>query len=103
MAENVSENELSSLTENQQAVLKVLADADGETLRGKEIRQRLNEDYGIELTRSGMNAVRRKDSRYPNYMIDANFRTTDEEDVNTQHSTHRLKHEYIELVRKQLS
>jgi hypothetical protein len=103
MAENVSENELSSLTENQQAVLKVLADADGETLRGKEIRQRLNEDYGIELTRSGMNAVRRKDSRYPNYMTDANFRTTDEEDVNTQHSTHRLKDEYIELVRKQLS
>jgi hypothetical protein len=103
MAENVSENELSSLTENQQAVLKVLADADGETLRGKEIRQRLNEDYGIELTRSGMNAVRRKDSRYPNYMTDANFRTTDEEDVNTQHSTHRLKDEYIELVRRQLS
>jgi hypothetical protein len=102
MAENVSENELSSLTENQQAVLKVLADADGETLRGKEVRQRLNEDYGIELTRSGMNAVRREDSRYPNYMTNANFRTTDEKDVDTQHSTHRLKDEYIESVRRQL-
>jgi hypothetical protein len=102
MAENVSENELSSLTENQQAVLKVLADADGETLRGKEVRQRLNEDYGVELNRQGMNAVRRKNSRYPNQMTEAHFRTTDEEDVDTQHSTHRLKDEYIESVRRQL-
>ncbi len=73
MAENVSENELSSLTENQQAVLKVLADADGETLRGKEVRQRLNEDYSIDLNRQGMNAVRRKNSRYPNQMTEAHF------------------------------
>lgn len=102
MAEDISKNELSSLTGNQQAVLKVLADAEGETLRGKEIRQRLNEDYGIELTRQGMNSVRREDSRYPNYMTDADFRTTDENNVDTQHSTHRLKHEYIEVVRTQL-
>lgn len=102
MAEDVSENELSSLTENQQAVLKVLAEAEGNTLRGKEIRRRLSEDYNIELSRQGMNAVRRKDSRYPNYMTDANFRTTDENNVDTQHSTHRLKHEYIEVVRAQL-
>lgn len=103
MAEDVDKNELSSLTENQQAVLKVLADADGETLRGKEVRRRLNEDYDIELNRQGMNAVRRNNSRYPNYMTDANFRRTEEEGVDTQHSTHRLKDEYIETVRRQLS
>jgi len=40
--------DLTSLTENQQAVLKVLADADGEALWGIEVRQRLKEDYGIE-------------------------------------------------------
>lgn len=102
MAKNVNENELSSLTENQQAVLKVLADADGETLRGKEVRRRLDEDYNIELDRQGMNAVRRKDSRYPNYMTETHFRLRDEEDVDTRHSTHRLKDEYIESVRRQL-
>jgi hypothetical protein len=36
-------------------------------------------------------------------MTETHFRLRDEEDVDTRHSTHRLKDEYIELVRRQLS
>jgi len=56
MGENGQSN-LTDLTKNQKAVLKVLADADGESLRGVEVRRRLREDYNIELTKNGMNSV----------------------------------------------
>lgn len=102
MADEINENELSSLTDRQQAILKVLADADGETLRGKDVRDRVEEDYGIELPRAAMNSARRTGSKYPNYMTETHFRTRDEEDVDTRHATHRLRDEYIELVRSQL-
>jgi hypothetical protein len=102
MADEVNETELSSLTPIQQAILKILADADGETLRGSEVRDRVEEDYGIELTRAGMNSARRTGSRYPNYMTETHFRTRDEEDVDTRYATHRLRDEYIETVRSQL-
>ncbi len=45
------EIDLTDLTENQKGVLKVLADADGEALRGVEVRNRLQADYDIELTK----------------------------------------------------
>lgn len=94
--------DLTSLTENQKAVLKVLADADGEALWGVEVRQRLEEDYGIELTRNGMNAVIRRTSRYPRHMVVIDWVDDSEIEGNTRHASHRLKPEYIDEVREQL-
>jgi hypothetical protein len=94
--------DLNSLTENQQAVLKVLADADGDALWGIEVRQRLEEDYGIELTKDGMNAVIRRTSRYPRHMVVIEWVDDSEIEGNTRHASHRLKPEYIDEVRKQL-
>jgi hypothetical protein len=94
--------DLNSLTENQQAVLKVLADADGDALWGIEVRQRLEEDYGIELTKNGMNAVIRRTSRYPRHMVVIEWVDDSEIEGNTRHASHRLKPEYIDEVRKQL-
>jgi len=101
MSDKVIED-LTSLTTKQQAMLKVLADADGEALWGVEIRKRLKRNYNIELTRNGMNGVFRRNSRYPRYMTEINWVDEDEIEGNTQHVSHRLKSEYIDKVRKQL-
>lgn len=93
---------LTDLTTNQKAVLKVLADADGEALRGVEVRQRLREDYGIELSKNGMNSVTSRNSRYPRHMVDIGWVDSSKVEGNTRHAYHRLKPEYIEKVRKQL-
>ncbi|SNR48052.1 hypothetical protein [Halorubrum vacuolatum] len=97
-----TEMDLTSLTEYQQAILKVLADADGEALWGVEVRRRLKEDYGIELTKNGMNAVIRRTSRYPRHMVVIKWVDDSEIENNTRHVSHRLKPEYIDEVRKQL-
>ncbi len=94
--------DLTDLTEYQKAVLKVLSDADGEALRGVEVRRRLQDDYGIELTRNGMNAVIRRNSRYPRHMVVIKWVDSSEIDGNTRHVSHRLKPEYIDTVREQL-
>jgi hypothetical protein len=96
------ETDLTDLTENQKGVLKVLADADGEALRGVEVRRRLREDYGIELTKNGMNSVTSRDSRYPRKMVDIGWVDSSEIEGNTRHAYHRLKSEYIDKVRNQL-
>lgn len=96
------DTDLTDLTENQQAVLKVLADADGDALRGVEVRRRLREDYNIELTKSGMNSVTSRTSRYPRHMVDIGWVDEDEIDGSTRHAYHRLKSEYIDTVREQL-
>ncbi|MFD1643957.1 hypothetical protein [Halohasta litorea] len=101
MTNEVIEN-LTSLTTKQQAMLKVLADADGEALWGVEIRKRLKQNYNIELTRNGMNGVFRSNSRYPKYMTEIKWVDEDEIEGKTQHVSHRLKSEYIDKVRKQL-
>lgn len=94
--------DLNSLTENQKGILKVLADADGDALWGIEVRQRLQEDYGIQLTRNGMNAVTRRTSRYPRQMVVIEWVDDSEIEENTRHASHRLKPEYIDEVRKHL-
>jgi len=94
--------DLTSLTNKQQALLKVLADADGEALWGVEIRKRLKQNYNIELTRNGMNGVFRRNSRYPRYMTEIKWVEEDEIEGNTKHVSHRLKAEYIDKVREQL-
>jgi hypothetical protein len=83
-------------------VLKVLADADGEALRGVEVRRRLRDNYHIKLTENGMDSVTRRTSNYPRHMVDIKFYDTCEEGVNVRHATHRLKQEYIDTVREQL-
>lgn len=94
--------DLTDLTDYQKAVLKVLADADGEALRGVEVRRRLREDYGINLTKNGMNAATRRNSRYPRHMVVIDWVDSSEIEGNTRHASHRLKPEYIEKVREQL-
>ncbi|MDS0258696.1 hypothetical protein NDI56_04635 [Haloarcula sp. S1CR25-12] len=101
MGENGQTN-LTDLTKNQKAVLKVLADADGEALRGVEVRRRLREDYNIELTKNGMNSVISRRSRYPRHMTDIGWVEQSEIEDNTRHAYHRLKPEYINTVREQL-
>lgn len=96
------ETDLTNLTENQKGVLKVLADADGEALRGVEVRNRLQADYDIELTKNGMNSVTSRDSRYPRYMLDIGWVDSSEIEGNTRHVYHRLKSDYIDKVRDQL-
>lgn len=93
---------LADLTKYQKAVLKVLADADGEALRGVEVRRRLRDDYGIDLTKNGMNAVIRRNSRYPRHMVEIKWVDSSKIDGNTRHASHRLKPEYIDKVREQL-
>lgn len=97
-----SKTDLTALTENQKGVLKVLADADGETLTGPEVRERLREDYGIDLTMRGMNGVIRRNSNYPRHMVEIKLFKPNEDDVEFQHAKHRLKPEYINRVRGQL-
>lgn len=93
---------LTDLTEKQKAVLKVLADADGEALRGVEVRRRLQDDYGIDLTKNGMNGVIRKNSKYPQYMVEIRWVDSSEVDGDTRHASHRLKPEYADEVREKL-
>jgi hypothetical protein len=97
-----NDTNLNDLTKNQKAILKVLADADGEALWGVEVRRRLREDYNIELTRAGMNSATRRTSRYPRHMMDIGWVDESEIDGNTRHAYHRLKEEYIDEVREQL-
>ena len=97
-----TETDLTDLTENQKAVLKVLADADGEALRGVEVRRRLRENYGIELTKNGMNSVTSRNSRYPRQMVEIGWVDPNEIESNTRHAFHRLKPAYIDTVRAQL-
>jgi hypothetical protein len=98
-----SEPDLTALTDKQKAILKVLADADGEALQGVEVRHRAKQKYGIEISsHHAMNGVRRRTSRFPNHMEDASYFDSTEEGVESSHSTHCLKQEYIETVRQQL-
>lgn len=97
-----TETDLTTLTTKQQVILKVLADADGEALRGTEVRRQARENYGVEMTRNGMNGVRRQTSAYPKHMVDEEFFDTNEGDVDHRHAIHRLKPEYIDTVREQL-
>jgi hypothetical protein len=94
--------DLTTLTEKQKAILRVLADADGEALWGVEVRRRLNENYNIELTKNGMNGVIRRNSRYPRHMVIIKWADGDEIEGNTRHASHRLKSEYIDKVRREL-
>lgn len=94
--------DLNALTDNQQGLLKVLADADGETLTGVEVRERLESDYNISLTKNAMNAVFRRTSNYPRHMVDITLKKPSTHDVEVQHATHRLKKPYIDTVRTQL-
>lgn len=95
-------NNLTDLTEYQKAILKVLADADGEALRGVEVHRRLREDYNIDLTKQGMNASTRRTSRYPRHMVEIQWVDSSAVDGNTRHASHQLKSEYIDTVREQL-
>lgn len=97
-----SETDLTALTEKQKGVLKVLADADGEVLTGPEVRERLREEYGIDLTMRGMNGVIRRNSNYPRHMVDITLFKPSENNVDFRHAKHRLKPEYIDTVREQL-
>jgi hypothetical protein len=97
-----SNTDLRDLTENQRGVLKVLAGADGETLTGPEIRERLRENYGIDLSMRGMNGVIRRNSNYPRHMVEIKLLEPGEDDVDFRHATHRLKSEYIDTVRETL-
>lgn len=93
---------MTDLTDNQKAILKVLADADGEPLRGVDVRRQLRENYNIELTKNAMNGVIRRTSRYPRHMVDISWLDRSERKDNIRHVTHRLKQEYIDKVREQL-
>lgn len=99
---STSSSDLADLTENMRGVLKVLADADGEALRGVEVRRRLREDYGIELSKRAMNGVIARDTRYPRHMVNIEWIDESEIDGNTRHVSHQLKPEYIDTVREQL-
>lgn len=97
------ETDLTALTEKQQTLLKVYADAGGEALRGAEVRRRAKEDYGVEFaSHNAMNGSRRSNSNFPNHMEDASYFTSGEGDEDGSYSTHRLKPTYIETVREQL-
>lgn len=41
------------LTEKQEGMIRVLLDADGEWIRGSEIRQQMREKYGIDVAKTG--------------------------------------------------
>ena len=97
-----SETDLTSLTDIQKGILKVLADADGEALRGVDVRRQLRDNYNTELTKNGMNAATRRTSRYPRHIVDIKWLDDRESENNTRHATHRLKPEYIDKVREQL-
>jgi|AntDeeMetagen681_2_1112603.scaffolds.fasta_scaffold00178_13 hypothetical protein len=97
-----SKTDLTGLTENQKGVLKVLADADGETLTGPVARERLRDNYGIDLTMRGMNGVIRRNSNYPRHMVEIKLFKPREDDVEFRHAKHRLKSAYIDTVREQL-
>jgi hypothetical protein len=101
MGTNSSTN-LTDLTENMKAILKVLADADGEVLRGVEVRRRLREDYDIELSKEAMNGVIARRTRYPRHMVNIEWVDDSEIDGNTRHASHQLKPDYIDKVREQL-
>lgn len=94
--------DLTSLTENEKGLLRVLADANGETLTGPEVRDRLRAEYGIDLTMRGMNGVIRRNSNYPRHMVKIELFEPSEDDVDFRHAKHQLKPEYIDTVRKQL-
>ena len=95
-------SDLTDLTENMKGILKVLADADGGALRGVEVRRRLREDYGIELSKRAMNGVIARDTRYPRHMVIIEWVDDSEIDGNTRHASHQLKPDYIDKVREQL-
>lgn len=97
-----SSTNLTDLTENMKGVLKVLADADGEALRGVEVRYRLREDYNIDLSKRAMNGVIGKNTRYPSHMVNIEWVDDSEIEGNTRHLSHQLKSEYIDKVREQL-
>lgn len=97
-----NDTNLKDLTKIQKAILKVLADAGGDALRGVEVRNRLREDYNIELTGEGMNSATRRTSRYPRHMVDIGWVDDSEVEGNTRHAYHQLKEEYIDRVREQL-
>jgi hypothetical protein len=83
-------------------ILKVLADADGEPLRGVEVRRRLRENYGIDLSKRAMNGVIARNTRYPRHMVNIEWVDQSDIDGNTRHASHQLKSEYIDDVREQL-
>lgn len=97
-----SSSDLTDLTENMKGILRVLADADGEALRGVEVRRRLREYYGIELSKRAMNGVIGRDIRYPRHMVIIEWLDDSEIDGNTRHVSHQLKPDYIDKVREQL-
>lgn len=41
------------LTEKQEGMIRVLIDADGDWVRGSEIRRRMRDDYGIDIAKNG--------------------------------------------------
>jgi len=52
-SEGLPEDFFDRLSKKQRVMLEVLLDADGEWLKGKEIRRRMREDYDVDVGQSG--------------------------------------------------
>lgn len=90
------------LSEKQRVLLEILLEADGEYMRGVDIREEMRTGYDIEIGERGTAGViggfTRKYSRsFRDDLIDGAW--VDEE---RQHAKHRLGEEYREEIRDRL-
>ncbi|WP_251344396.1 hypothetical protein [Haloplanus halophilus] len=93
-----------SLSKKQRIMLKVLLDADGEWLKGKEIRRRMREDYDADVGQSGRASAgiiagltRKYGEDLRRDVIEGRWA-----DETHQNSEHRIGDKYKEEIRKGL-
>jgi hypothetical protein len=103
-SEGLPDDFIDSLSNRQRIMLKVLLDADGEWLKGKEIRRRMREDYDADVGQSGRASAgiiagltRKYGEDLRRDVIEGRWA-----DETQQNSEHRIGDKYKEEIRKGL-
>lgn len=103
-SEGLPDDFFDSLSNKQRIMLKVLLDADGEWLKGKEIRRRMREDYDADVGQSGRASAgiiagltRKYGEDLRRDIIEGQWA-----DEAHQNSEHRIGDKYKEEIRKEL-
>lgn len=103
-AEGLPEDFFDRLSTRQQVMLEILLEADGEWMRGTDIRQKMREDYDMEVGEGGRatagviaGLTRKYDEEFRREVIPGRWA-----DETQQHAEFRIGEKYEEEVRRGL-
>jgi len=102
--DSLPEDFFNRLSEKQRVMLEILLEADGEWMRGVDIRQKMRDEYRIDIGDVGQPTVgiiggftRKCDRSFRDDLIAGRWR-----DESKQHSEHKVGEKYRDELRRRL-